>query len=91
MWPVEIEEGKEHPEKRPHPSILDRFREKIIELMEKGLNGPRIYEELKAMGSKAAYPTIKHYIAGIRCQSAFKNVPKIRMKNVPFNKIIKEL
>lgn len=61
-----IEEGKEYPEKKPHRSILDRFRGKIIELMEQGLNGPRIYQELKGMGIEAAYPTLKHYIAKIR-------------------------
>ncbi len=61
-----VEEGKEYPQKKAHGSILDRFREKIIELMEQGLNGPRIYQELKGMGAEAAYPTLKHYIAKIR-------------------------
>jgi transposase len=61
-----IRTGKEYPEKKPHPSLLDRFKGKIIELMEKGLNGPRIYQELQQEGVEAAYSTLKHYIAKIK-------------------------
>lgn len=61
-----IHSGREYPEKKPHPCRLDRYKEKIIELMEEGLNGVRIHEELENMGIEVAYSTLKHYLARLK-------------------------
>ena len=62
----QIESGKERPEKKPHPRKLDPYKEKILEWMEDGLNGSRIYEELKGLGIQIGYSTLKDYLANIR-------------------------
>ncbi|MFH1612301.1 MAG: hypothetical protein ABIB46_00995 [bacterium] len=62
----DIEAGKEWPEKKPHPKILDIFKEKIIQLMEQGLTGIRIHQELQKIGLTASYSTIKRYLANIK-------------------------
>lgn len=61
-----IKSGKEYPQKKPHPRILDAYKEKIIELMEAGLSGVRIHEELKRMGAKTGYSTVRNYLANIK-------------------------
>lgn len=61
-----IKSGKEYPQKKPHPRILDAYKEKIIELMESGLSGVRIHEELKRMGAKTGYSTVRNYLANIK-------------------------
>lgn len=61
-----IKAGKEWPEKKPHPRILDPYKEKIVQLMEQGLTGVRIHQELQKMGATAGYSTIKDYLASIR-------------------------
>jgi len=61
-----IESGEEIPEKKSHPRLLDPHKEKILELMEKGLSGIRINEELIREGVKVGYSTLKDYIAVIR-------------------------
>ena len=61
-----FEAGKDFPEKKPHPKLLDPYKEKIIQQIEEGLTGVRIYEELGAIGKKIGYSTVKKYIASIK-------------------------
>lgn len=61
-----IEAGQAAPSKKPHPCILDPYKERILELMEQGLSAVRIYEELTLEGSSAAYPTVKRYVGRIK-------------------------
>ena len=61
-----IEEGKEYPSKKPHPRVLDPYKEQIIKWMEEELTGVRIHEELQGMGVKVGYSTVKDYISKIR-------------------------
>jgi len=62
----EIEEGKEYPEKKPHPRLLDPYKEKIIAWMEEELTGVRIHEELQGIGVKVGYSTVKEYVSRIK-------------------------
>jgi len=55
-----------YPEKKPHPSLLDKYKIEILEYLGKGLTGRRIYEELCSCGIKTSYATVKSYIASIR-------------------------
>lgn len=61
-----IRSGKEWPDKKPHPRILDLYKDKVIGLIEQGLNGVRIHQELVATGITVAYPTVKRYVADIK-------------------------
>ncbi|MBU0878385.1 MAG: DDE-type integrase/transposase/recombinase [Candidatus Omnitrophica bacterium] len=45
---------------------LDNYKEKIIELMEIGLSGVRIHQELEKMGLGISYASVKDYLAGIK-------------------------
>ncbi len=62
----EIENGRERPEKKPHPRILDIYRENILEWLENGLSGVRIFEKLKSKGMPVGYSTVKNYLSDIR-------------------------
>lgn len=55
-----------YPEKKPHPRYFDDYRVEILEYLEKGLSGKRIYEELCSIGAKASYSSVKEYIASIK-------------------------
>jgi transposase len=61
-----IKNGGAPPERKPHPRILDTYREGILELMELGLNGVRIHEEIRRKGVKVGYTAVKEYIVGIK-------------------------
>jgi len=61
-----IEEDKEYPKKKPHPRVLDPYKEQIIKWMEEDLTGVRIHEEIQGMGVKVGYSTVKDYLAKIR-------------------------
>jgi transposase len=61
-----LDSGQSWPEKKPHPSLLDPHKEKILDLIEKGLSAVRIHEELAALGIKGAYPTVKRYVGNIK-------------------------
>lgn len=61
-----LKTGQSWPEKKPHPCLLDSQKERILELIEKGLNAVRIHEELTALGVAAAYPTVKRYVGNIK-------------------------
>lgn len=63
---AKLDSGQSWPEKKPHPSMLDPYKEKILELMEKGLSAVRIHEELSALGVPGAYPTVKRYVGNIK-------------------------
>jgi len=61
------EAGIEYPAKKPHPRILDQYKEQLIEWMEKdGLNGLKTFERLQSMGVKVGYSTVKDYLAAIK-------------------------
>ena len=51
-----------YPTKRPHPSALDAYKEKIVEHLEAGLSGVRIHELLQEVGCSSSYSSIKTYI-----------------------------
>ncbi|MBU4257517.1 IS21 family transposase [Patescibacteria group bacterium] len=62
-----IESGGKYPERKPHPRILDPYREKILEWLEKdGLNGLKTFERLRSEGMKIGYTTVKTYLADIK-------------------------
>jgi transposase len=61
-----IQSGKVYPEKKPHPRILDSYREELIKLMEEGLSGVRIHQELRSAGVSVGYTAVKDYIREIR-------------------------
>ena len=61
-----MDEGKLRPEKKKRQSILDPYRERILELIEAALSSVRIHEKLKELGCLAAYPTVKRYVAKIK-------------------------
>jgi len=62
----EAEAGKEYPTKKPHPRILDPLKEQIMEWIEEGLTGVRIFEKLQKQGLRARYSTVKDYLAQIK-------------------------
>lgn len=61
-----LESGQEYPVTKPHPRKLDTCKEAILNWMEEGLTGVRIYDKLKAEGFQVGYSTVKLYLAGIR-------------------------
>ena len=61
-----IEQNKEYPSKKPHPRVLDPYKEQIIKWIEEGLTGVRMHEELQGIGVKAGYSTVKNYLADIK-------------------------
>ena len=61
-----IEEGGGYPNKKPHPRLLDVYREQIIKWMEEELMAVRMHEKLQGMGVKIGYSTVKDYVADIK-------------------------
>ena len=61
-----IESGIPFPERKSHPSKLDPYKENILELLEKGLTGVRVHEEIMFSGVKIGYSTVRDYIARIK-------------------------
>jgi len=62
-----IESGCNYPEKKPHPRILDPYKERMVEWFEKeGLNGLKTFERLRSEGVKIGYTTVKTYLADIK-------------------------
>ncbi len=59
-------ESGDYPSKKPHPRILDKYREKILEYLEHNLSGVRIFEELRKTGIEVGYSTVKLYISDIK-------------------------
>ena len=61
-----IEQNINQITKKPHPSILDSYKEQILEWLEHDLSGVRIHEKLTELGVKISYSNTKHYIAKLR-------------------------
>ncbi len=61
-----IENGKEYPEKKPHPRLLDAHKEQMLEWMEEGLTGVRIFEKLNNQGIKVGRSTVTDYMSLIK-------------------------
>jgi len=61
-----IQTGQEAPIKKPHPSMLDSYKDKIIQLLEQGLSALRIHEEITSLGCAAKYPTVRGYVGEIK-------------------------
>lgn len=55
-----IKAGKEIPDKKPYPKILDSHKEQIIKWIEEGLTAFRIHEELTRIGIKISYSAVKN-------------------------------
>lgn len=60
------ESGKVKPAVQERNSVVDPYKEEIMEYLEKGLNCIRIHEELRAIGLKAKYRTVCEYIFRIK-------------------------
>ncbi len=61
-----IEKGEEWPVKKPHPRLLDPYREHIMEWIEEELSAVRMHEKLLQMGVSVGYSTVKDYCANIK-------------------------
>lgn len=61
-----IDNGKELPEMKERQSIVEPFKEKVIELLESGLSGVRIHEEIVKDGFSGSYSAVKKYIRKIK-------------------------
>ena len=61
--------GQDKPIKKPHPSILDDYKEFILENLEKDLSGRRIHEALLSRGVKVSYSNVRHYLSKIRAKT----------------------
>jgi len=61
-----LQKGVEIPKYKERGSIIDPYKEKVIKMLEEGLSGVRIYEELLKGGYPGSYPTVRRYIAKIK-------------------------
>lgn len=61
-----IESGQGDPKAKERESIVDAYKEKVVELLEKGLSGVRIHEELSACGFRGTYSAVKKYIRKLK-------------------------
>ena len=57
-----IGKGIDKPRYKDRDTIIEPYREEVIKLLDRGLSGIRIHEELKVLGFKGSYPTVKRYI-----------------------------
>jgi len=62
----DIEKGAQAPKYGPRRTIINNYKERILELLEQDLSGIRIHEELVKDGFRGSYPTIKRYINKIK-------------------------
>lgn len=70
-----IEAGIEIPQYKSRSSLIDDYRQEILALLEKDLNGVRIHQELLRDGFKGSYPTVKRYINKLkRSQNIFVRI-----------------
>lgn len=58
-----IKAGNAVPKKKPHPCLLDPYKEELIGWIEQGLTAVRMHEELLRLGIKVSYSTVKNSIA----------------------------
>ena len=61
-----LNEGKEAPDKKPHPKIFDIHKEQIIKWIEEGLTALRMHEELIRMNIKISYSAVKYFVSSIQ-------------------------
>lgn len=61
-----LDSGGKLPKKKPHPSKLDVYKEQILEYLDSGLSGVRIYELLQESGCSSSYSSIKVYIRNLK-------------------------
>jgi len=57
-----IGKGIDKPKYKDRDSIIEPYRDEVIKLLDRGLSGVRIHEELKVLGFKGSYPTVRRYI-----------------------------
>jgi transposase len=58
-----------YPEKKPHLSKLDNYKEKILEYLESDLSAVRVYELLSELGCPLSYSSVKTYIRSLKGRS----------------------
>jgi len=63
---AQVKKGQETPIKKPHPRILDPYKEEILEWIADGLSGVRIREKILAQGQSIGYSAVKSYVAMLR-------------------------
>ena len=61
-----IKAGIEIPQYKPRHSLLDDYRQDVLELVEKDLSAVRIHEELVRGGFKGSYTTVKKYVSKLK-------------------------
>ena len=61
-----IEAGKDMPEQKKRHKVLQFKHEQILEWLEQGLSGVRIYEELKKEKMQIGHTTVKRYLKEIK-------------------------
>ncbi len=61
-----IEDGERGPQIKERGSIVDPFKEKVIEKLESSLSGVRIHEELAREGFSGSYSAVKKYIRKLK-------------------------
>src|SRR5665811_1922055 len=61
-----IEQGFDTPQYKIRKSLIDNYKEKILELLEQDLSGVRIHEKLIEDGFVGSYPTVKRYVSKIK-------------------------
>lgn len=61
-----IKNGIDKPKYKDRDSIIEPCNEEVIKLLDRGLSGIRIHEELVRLGFKGSYPTVKRYIKKIK-------------------------
>lgn len=61
-----IERGIEIPEIKERTSTIDPYKEKVLQMLQEGLSGVRIHEELKLLGFLGSYSSVKKYIRKLK-------------------------
>lgn len=57
------QEGREYPNKKPHPRALGLYKKQIIKPIREKLTGAPIHKELQGMGVKVGYSTVEDYLS----------------------------
>jgi len=60
------EKGIEKPKYNERGSIIEPYRDEVIKLLERGLTGVRIHEELKYMGFEGSYSAVRRYLENMK-------------------------
>jgi len=61
-----LDEGIETPEYKPRETLIDKYKNKVLELIEKDMSAVRIHEKLAREGFKGSYSTIRRYVAKLK-------------------------